>query len=130
MNYCYSAAIVQHPTICKPIIRVKNYHTTDEKGKDSLSIAKKVANAVIVMLLHLARMNEEMWESEGLHGQLGDKTYHNIFHESSQMVSNNPKKLKHLHGQWGKKSKNQYCSSPNRQSFNSPLPLPFCTYNG
>ncbi|KAG7477679.1 hypothetical protein MATL_G00072250 [Megalops atlanticus] len=41
----------------------------DEDGQDPLSIAVQAANADIVTLLRLARMNEEMRESEGPFGQ-------------------------------------------------------------
>ncbi|XP_048872009.1 arf-GAP with coiled-coil, ANK repeat and PH domain-containing protein 3 isoform X3 [Brienomyrus brachyistius] len=41
----------------------------DEDGQDPLSIAVQAANADIVTLLRLARMNEEMRESEGPLGQ-------------------------------------------------------------
>ncbi|KAG5835499.1 hypothetical protein ANANG_G00244660 [Anguilla anguilla] len=41
----------------------------DEDGHDPLSIAVQAANADIVTLLRLARMNEEMRESEGPFGQ-------------------------------------------------------------
>lgn len=47
----------------------------------------------LVTLLRLARMNEEMRESEGLYGQPGDETYQDIFRDFSQMASNNPEKL-------------------------------------
>ncbi|XP_061758823.1 arf-GAP with coiled-coil, ANK repeat and PH domain-containing protein 3 isoform X1 [Nerophis ophidion] len=43
----------------------------DEDGHDPLSIAVQQANADIVTLLRLARMNEEMRESEGPFGQPG-----------------------------------------------------------
>ncbi|XP_041801396.1 arf-GAP with coiled-coil, ANK repeat and PH domain-containing protein 3 isoform X2 [Chelmon rostratus] len=44
--------------------------------------------------LRLARMNEEMRESEGPFGQPGDATYLDIFREFSHMASHNPEKLK------------------------------------
>uniref|UniRef100_A0A8C5B535 Arf-GAP with coiled-coil, ANK repeat and PH domain-containing protein n=1 Tax=Gadus morhua TaxID=8049 RepID=A0A8C5B535_GADMO len=43
----------------------------DDDGQDPLSIAVQQANADIVTLLRLARMNEEMRESEGPFGQPG-----------------------------------------------------------
>uniref|UniRef100_G3SD43 Arf-GAP with coiled-coil, ANK repeat and PH domain-containing protein n=1 Tax=Gorilla gorilla gorilla TaxID=9595 RepID=G3SD43_GORGO len=48
---------------------------------------------IIHIKLRLARMNEEMRESEGLYGQPGDETYQDIFRDFSQMASNNPEKL-------------------------------------
>ncbi|XP_061074602.1 arf-GAP with coiled-coil, ANK repeat and PH domain-containing protein 3-like [Conger conger] len=66
----------------------------DEDGHNPLSIAVQAANADIVTLLRLARMNEEMRESEGPFGQPGDSTYADIFREFSHMASHNPEKLK------------------------------------
>uniref|UniRef100_A0AAY5KBC7 Arf-GAP with coiled-coil, ANK repeat and PH domain-containing protein n=1 Tax=Esox lucius TaxID=8010 RepID=A0AAY5KBC7_ESOLU len=43
----------------------------DEEGHDPLSMAVRAANADIVTLLRLARMNEEMREAEGPMGQPG-----------------------------------------------------------
>nr|XP_023995722.1 arf-GAP with coiled-coil, ANK repeat and PH domain-containing protein 2-like [Salvelinus alpinus] len=43
----------------------------DEEGHDPLSMAVQAANADIVTLLRLARMNEEMREAEGPLGQPG-----------------------------------------------------------
>uniref|UniRef100_A0A674ELI4 Arf-GAP with coiled-coil, ANK repeat and PH domain-containing protein n=1 Tax=Salmo trutta TaxID=8032 RepID=A0A674ELI4_SALTR len=43
----------------------------DEEGHDPLSMAVQAANADIVTLLRLARMNEEMREAEGPFGQPG-----------------------------------------------------------
>ncbi|XP_077682320.1 arf-GAP with coiled-coil, ANK repeat and PH domain-containing protein 2 isoform X3 [Eretmochelys imbricata] len=79
--------------VCLFLKRGANQHATDEEGKDPLSIAVEAANADIVTLLRLARMNEEMRESEGLYGQPGDETYQDIFRDFSQMASNNPEKL-------------------------------------
>ncbi|MBZ3889935.1 Arf-GAP with coiled-coil, ANK repeat and PH domain-containing protein 2 [Sciurus carolinensis] len=82
-----------HRQVCLFLKRGANQHATDEEGKDPLSIAVEAANADIVTLLRLARMNEEMRESEGLYGQPGDETYQDIFRDFSQMASNNPEKL-------------------------------------
>ncbi|CAD7670661.1 unnamed protein product [Nyctereutes procyonoides] len=79
--------------VCLFLKRGANQHATDEEGKDPLTIAVEAANADIVTLLRLARMNEEMRESEGLYGQPGDETYQDIFRDFSQMASNNPEKL-------------------------------------
>uniref|UniRef100_A0A8C9FAV0 Arf-GAP with coiled-coil, ANK repeat and PH domain-containing protein n=1 Tax=Pavo cristatus TaxID=9049 RepID=A0A8C9FAV0_PAVCR len=79
--------------VCLFLKRGANQHATDEDGKDPLSIAVEAANADIVTLLRLARMNEEMRESEGLYGQPGDEIYQDIFRDFSQMASNNPEKL-------------------------------------
>ncbi|KAM8953919.1 arf-GAP with coiled-coil, ANK repeat and PH domain-containing protein 2 [Pelodytes ibericus] len=79
--------------VCLFLKRGANQHATDEDGKDPLTIAVEAANADIVTLLRLARMNEEMRESEGHYGQPGDETYQDIFRDFSQMASNNPEKL-------------------------------------
>ncbi|XP_063298831.1 arf-GAP with coiled-coil, ANK repeat and PH domain-containing protein 2 isoform X2 [Pelobates fuscus] len=79
--------------VCLFLKRGANQHATDEDGKDPLSIAIEAANADIVTLLRLARMNEEMRESEGAYGQSGDETYQDIFRDFSHMASNNPEKL-------------------------------------
>ncbi|ETE56506.1 hypothetical protein L345_17783, partial [Ophiophagus hannah] len=57
--------------VCLFLKRGANQHARDEDGKDPLSVAIEAANADIVTLLRLARMNEEMRESEGLYGQPG-----------------------------------------------------------
>ncbi|KAE8603746.1 hypothetical protein XENTR_v10014454 [Xenopus tropicalis] len=57
--------------VCLFLKRGANQHASDEDGKDPLTIAIDAANADIVTLLRLARMNEEMRESEGLYGQPG-----------------------------------------------------------
>ncbi|KAB0391784.1 hypothetical protein E2I00_000488 [Balaenoptera physalus] len=86
-------AVPLNRQVCLFLKRGANQHATDEEGKDPLSIAVEAANADIVTLLRLARMNEEMRESEGLYGQPGDETYQDIFRDFSQMASNNPEKL-------------------------------------
>ncbi|XP_060623181.2 arf-GAP with coiled-coil, ANK repeat and PH domain-containing protein 2 isoform X1 [Anolis sagrei] len=91
----HHATVLGHTgQVCLFLKRGANQHATDEDGKDPLSVAIEAANADIVTLLRLARMNEEMRESEGLYGQPGDETYQDIFRDFSQMASNNPEKLK------------------------------------
>uniref|UniRef100_A0A672V250 Arf-GAP with coiled-coil, ANK repeat and PH domain-containing protein n=1 Tax=Strigops habroptila TaxID=2489341 RepID=A0A672V250_STRHB len=80
--------------VCLFLKRGANQHAVDGDGQDPLSIAVQAANADIVTLLRLARMNEEMREAEGPFGQPGDATYLDIFREFSYMASNNPEKLK------------------------------------
>lgn len=80
--------------VCLFLKRGATQHDGDEDGNDPLSIAVQAANADIVTLLRLARMNEEMRESEGPFGQPGDTTYLDIFREFSHMASHNPEKLK------------------------------------
>ncbi|XP_056421348.1 arf-GAP with coiled-coil, ANK repeat and PH domain-containing protein 2 isoform X2 [Hyla sarda] len=90
----HHATVLGHTgQVCLFLKRGANQHATDEKGKDPLSIAVEAANADIVTLLRLARMNEEMRESEGFYGQPGDETYQDIFRDFSHMASNNPEKL-------------------------------------
>ncbi|XP_078281330.1 arf-GAP with coiled-coil, ANK repeat and PH domain-containing protein 3 isoform X3 [Rhinoraja longicauda] len=79
--------------VCLFLKRGANQNAVDNDGQDPLSIAVQAANADIVTLLRLARMNEEMRETEGPFGQPGDETYHDIFREFSHMASNNPEKL-------------------------------------
>uniref|UniRef100_A0AAY4C5V9 Arf-GAP with coiled-coil, ANK repeat and PH domain-containing protein n=1 Tax=Denticeps clupeoides TaxID=299321 RepID=A0AAY4C5V9_9TELE len=80
--------------VCLFLKRGATQNHGDEDGQDPLSIAVQSANADIVTLLRLARMNEEMRESEGPFGQPGDTTYLDIFREFSHMASHNPEKLK------------------------------------
>ncbi|KYO45315.1 arf-GAP with coiled-coil, ANK repeat and PH domain-containing protein 2 isoform X1 [Alligator mississippiensis] len=90
----HHATVLGHTgQVCLFLKRGANQHATDEEGKDPLSIAVDAANADIVTLLRLAKMNEEMRESEGLCGQPGDEIYQDIFRDFSQMASNNPEKL-------------------------------------
>lgn len=80
--------------VCLFLKRGATQNDEDEDGQDPLSIAVQQANADIVTLLRLARMNEEMRESEGPFGQPGDATYLDIFREFSHMASHDPEKLK------------------------------------
>ncbi|XP_035238662.1 arf-GAP with coiled-coil, ANK repeat and PH domain-containing protein 3-like isoform X2 [Anguilla anguilla] len=80
--------------VCLFLKRGATQNDGDDDGQDPLSIAVQAANADIVTLLRLARMNEEMRESEGPFGQTGDTTYLDIFREFSHMASHNPEKLK------------------------------------
>lgn len=90
----HHATVLGHTgQVCLFLKRGANQHAKDEEGKDPLTIAVEAANADIVTLLRLARMNEEMRESEGLYGQPGDETYQDIFRDFSHMASNNPEKL-------------------------------------
>ncbi|XP_041801398.1 arf-GAP with coiled-coil, ANK repeat and PH domain-containing protein 3 isoform X4 [Chelmon rostratus] len=57
--------------VCLFLKRGATQNDGDEDGHDPLSIAVQQANADIVTLLRLARMNEEMRESEGPFGQPG-----------------------------------------------------------
>ncbi|XP_018422774.1 PREDICTED: arf-GAP with coiled-coil, ANK repeat and PH domain-containing protein 2 [Nanorana parkeri] len=101
----HHATVLGHTgQVCLFLKRGANQHATDEDGKDPLSIAIEAANADIVTLLRLARMNEEMRESEGLYGQPGDETYQDIFRDFSHMASNNPEKLNRFQNPDSRKS--------------------------
>ncbi|KAM3835380.1 arf-GAP with coiled-coil, ANK repeat and PH domain-containing protein 2 isoform 2-T2 [Vipera latastei] len=65
-----------------------NVNLRDAQGRGPLHHATILGHTG----LRLARMNEEMRESE--FGQPGDETYQDIFRDFSQMASNNPEKLK------------------------------------
>uniref|UniRef100_UPI00398F3F05 arf-GAP with coiled-coil, ANK repeat and PH domain-containing protein 2-like n=1 Tax=Pristiophorus japonicus TaxID=55135 RepID=UPI00398F3F05 len=80
--------------VCLLLKRGANQYAADEMGQDPLSIAIATANADIVTLLRLARMNEEMRESEGFFGHTGeDETFQDIFRDFSRMASDDPEKL-------------------------------------
>ncbi|MGH0153950.1 UNVERIFIED_CONTAM: hypothetical protein FKN15_045221 [Acipenser sinensis] len=54
----------------------------------------ETAHADIVTLLRMARMNEEMRDSEGFFGPMGDdETFQDIFRDFTHMASNDPEKL-------------------------------------
>uniref|UniRef100_A0A671NLX1 Arf-GAP with coiled-coil, ANK repeat and PH domain-containing protein n=1 Tax=Sinocyclocheilus anshuiensis TaxID=1608454 RepID=A0A671NLX1_9TELE len=57
--------------VCLFLKRGASQMEVDEDGQDPLSIAVQAANADIVTLLRLARMNEEMREADGPFGQPG-----------------------------------------------------------
>uniref|UniRef100_A0A8C7ZKC9 Arf-GAP with coiled-coil, ANK repeat and PH domain-containing protein n=1 Tax=Oryzias sinensis TaxID=183150 RepID=A0A8C7ZKC9_9TELE len=57
--------------VCLFLKRGATQNDGDEEGQDPLSIAVQQANADIVTLLRLAKMNDEMRESEGPCGQPG-----------------------------------------------------------
>ncbi|XP_043917950.1 arf-GAP with coiled-coil, ANK repeat and PH domain-containing protein 2-like [Protopterus annectens] len=80
--------------VCLFMKRGANQYAVDEMGHDPLSIAVEIASADIVTLLRMARMNEEMRDSEGFFGHMGDdETFQDIFRDFSDMASNDPEKL-------------------------------------
>ncbi|KAL4630746.1 arf-GAP with coiled-coil, ANK repeat and PH domain-containing protein 2 isoform X3 [Arapaima gigas] len=79
--------------VCLFLKRGASQNAVDIDNKTPLAIAVEAANADIVTLLRLAKMNDEMRESEGPYGQAGDETYQDIFRDFSQMASNEPDKL-------------------------------------
>ncbi|XP_039622308.1 arf-GAP with coiled-coil, ANK repeat and PH domain-containing protein 2-like isoform X4 [Polypterus senegalus] len=93
----HHAAILGHTgQVCLFLKRGASQNALDIDDRSPLSIAVEAANADIVTLLRLAKMNDEMREAEGLYGQPGDETYQEIFRDFSQMASNEPEKLNRL----------------------------------
>ncbi|XP_065104643.1 arf-GAP with coiled-coil, ANK repeat and PH domain-containing protein 1 [Paramisgurnus dabryanus] len=89
----HHATILGHTgLVCLFLKRAADYNAKDNEDKDPISIAIDNANADIVTLLRIAKMNKEMREMDGTPS--GDDTYHDIFRDFSQMASNNPEKLK------------------------------------
>ncbi|XP_043087873.1 arf-GAP with coiled-coil, ANK repeat and PH domain-containing protein 2 isoform X4 [Puntigrus tetrazona] len=90
----HHATILGHTgQVCLFLKRGANQNAADVESQTPLSIAVEAADADIVTLLRLAKMNEEMRESEGPYSQSGDETYQDIFQDFSQMASNDPDKL-------------------------------------
>uniref|UniRef100_A0A8D0DFB5 Arf-GAP with coiled-coil, ANK repeat and PH domain-containing protein n=1 Tax=Sander lucioperca TaxID=283035 RepID=A0A8D0DFB5_SANLU len=79
--------------VCLFLKRGANQNAADIDEKTPLTIAVDAANADIVTLLRLAKMNEEMREAEGPYSQSGDETYQDIFQDFTHMASNDPDKL-------------------------------------
>lgn len=80
--------------VCLLLKRGANQYAVDERGQDPLAIAVETAHADIVTLLRMARMNEEMRDSEGVFGSAGDdETFQDIFRDFSNMASHDPEKL-------------------------------------
>ncbi|XP_041695929.1 arf-GAP with coiled-coil, ANK repeat and PH domain-containing protein 2 isoform X2 [Coregonus clupeaformis] len=90
----HHATILGHTgQVCLFLKKGANQKAADIEEKTPLSMAVDAANADIVTLLRLAKMNEEMREAEGPYMQSGDETYQDIFQDFSQMASNDPEKL-------------------------------------
>uniref|UniRef100_A0A8C7STB2 Arf-GAP with coiled-coil, ANK repeat and PH domain-containing protein n=1 Tax=Oncorhynchus mykiss TaxID=8022 RepID=A0A8C7STB2_ONCMY len=91
----HHATILGHTgLVCLFLKRGADYNARDNNQKDPITIAVETANADIVTLLRIAKMNKEMREMDGAFGQSGDETYQDIFRDFSHMASNNPEKLK------------------------------------
>nr|XP_019968522.1 PREDICTED: arf-GAP with coiled-coil, ANK repeat and PH domain-containing protein 1-like [Paralichthys olivaceus] len=91
----HHATILGHTgLVCLFLKRGADYNAKDKNDKDPITIAVDNANADIVTLLRIAKMNKEMREMDGAFGQSGDETYQDIFRDFSHMASNNPEKLK------------------------------------
>uniref|UniRef100_A0A8C5CHR5 Arf-GAP with coiled-coil, ANK repeat and PH domain-containing protein n=1 Tax=Gadus morhua TaxID=8049 RepID=A0A8C5CHR5_GADMO len=86
----HHATILGHTgQVCLFLKRGANQNAADMEEKTPLSMAVEAANADIVTLLRLAKMNEEMREAEGY----SDETYQDIFQDFTQMASNDPELL-------------------------------------
>ncbi|XP_023869968.1 arf-GAP with coiled-coil, ANK repeat and PH domain-containing protein 2 isoform X1 [Salvelinus sp. IW2-2015] len=80
--------------VCLLLKKGANQYAVDERGQDPLAIAIETAHADIVTLLRMARMNEEMRDSEGFFGSMGDdETFQDIFRDFSDMASHDPERL-------------------------------------
>ncbi|XP_077399668.1 arf-GAP with coiled-coil, ANK repeat and PH domain-containing protein 1 isoform X2 [Vanacampus margaritifer] len=91
----HHATILGHTgLVCLFLKRGADYNARDKNQKDPITIAVDNANADIVTLLRIAKMNREMQELDGSLGKSGDETYQHIFRDFSHMASNNPEKLK------------------------------------
>uniref|UniRef100_A0A087XWD2 Arf-GAP with coiled-coil, ANK repeat and PH domain-containing protein n=1 Tax=Poecilia formosa TaxID=48698 RepID=A0A087XWD2_POEFO len=91
----HHATILGHTgLVCLFLKRGADYNARDKNEKDPITIAVDNANADIVTLLRIAKMNKEMREMDGAFGQSGDETYQDIFRDFSHMASNNPEKLR------------------------------------
>ncbi|XP_061664725.1 arf-GAP with coiled-coil, ANK repeat and PH domain-containing protein 1 isoform X4 [Syngnathoides biaculeatus] len=91
----HHATVLGHTgLVCLFLKRGANYNARDKNHKDPITIAVENANADIVTLLRIAKMNREMQEMDGCLGNSGDETYQHIFRDFSHMASNNPEKLK------------------------------------
>lgn len=91
----HAAATAGHTgQVCLLLKRGANQYAVDERGHDPLAIAMETAHADIVTLLRMARMNEEMKDSEGVFGAVGDdETFQDIFRDFSDMASHEPDRL-------------------------------------
>ncbi|XP_030008690.1 LOW QUALITY PROTEIN: arf-GAP with coiled-coil, ANK repeat and PH domain-containing protein 3 [Sphaeramia orbicularis] len=91
----HTAATAGHTgQVCLLLKRGANQYAVDERGHDPLAIAMETAHADIVTLLRMARMNEEMRDSEGVFGAVGDdETFQDIIRDFSDMASHDPDKL-------------------------------------
>ncbi|XP_072314604.1 arf-GAP with coiled-coil, ANK repeat and PH domain-containing protein 1 [Eucyclogobius newberryi] len=91
----HHATILGHTgLVCLFLKRGADYNAKDKTQKDPITIAVENANADIVTLLRIAKMNKEMLEMDEAFGHTGDDTYQDIFRDFSHMASNNPEKLK------------------------------------
>ncbi|XP_046391435.1 arf-GAP with coiled-coil, ANK repeat and PH domain-containing protein 2 [Ischnura elegans] len=82
--------------VCLLLKHRADQHVADKAGADPLAIAVSEANADIVTLLRLARLNEEMrhdGETSGASGTLGDDTFNDVVRDFSQLAYTHPERL-------------------------------------
>ncbi|XP_064642137.1 arf-GAP with coiled-coil, ANK repeat and PH domain-containing protein 2-like isoform X2 [Lineus longissimus] len=79
--------------VCQFLKRNANQHAVDADGNDPLKIAVSSANADIVTLLRLAKLNEEMKETDCMYGTPGDETFNEVFRDFTNMASDDPQRL-------------------------------------
>ncbi|KAM3875061.1 arf-GAP with coiled-coil, ANK repeat and PH domain-containing protein 2 [Diretmus argenteus] len=134
----HSAATAGHTgQVCLLLKRGANQYAVDESGQDPLAIAVETAHADIVTLLRMARMNEEMRDSEGFFGSIGDdETFQDIFRDFSDMASHDPDRLTRRRfsrggeeeeeggGGRGGKMDLLYTPEPSTRTFSTPLNPP------
>jgi len=88
----HHATILGHTgQVCQFLKRGANQGALDINGLDAISIAVNAANADIVTLLRLAKLNEEIKESEL--GNPGDATFSEVFKDFSNMAVEDPDQL-------------------------------------
>ncbi|KAH9513503.1 Arf-GAP with coiled-coil, ANK repeat and PH domain-containing protein 2 [Bulinus truncatus] len=96
MTPLHHATILGHTgQVCQFLKRRADQNAKDNHGQTPLDIAVANANADIVTLLRLAKLNDEMKESDYL-GNPGDETFQDVFRDFTNMASNNPEKLKRI----------------------------------
>lgn len=88
----HHATILGHTgQVCQFLKRGANQGALDINDLDAISIAINAANADIVTLLRLAKLNEEIKESEL--GNPGDATFSEVFKDFSNMAVEDPDQL-------------------------------------
>ncbi|XP_067144380.1 arf-GAP with coiled-coil, ANK repeat and PH domain-containing protein 2 [Centruroides vittatus] len=78
--------------VCLLLKRGADQSMLDATGKNALALAMQDANADIVTLLRLAKLNEEIRRDE--FGNPGDETFNEVVKDFSHMASHNPEKLR------------------------------------
>ncbi|XP_017778254.1 PREDICTED: arf-GAP with coiled-coil, ANK repeat and PH domain-containing protein 2 isoform X2 [Nicrophorus vespilloides] len=77
--------------VCLLLKHRANQHLPNNEGSLPIAIAELKENADIVTLLRLARLNDEMKESEL--GASGDDTFNDVVRDFSQMACTHPERL-------------------------------------